>query len=339
VTFRFRQATPADAALLAETADLCFEAYQEFAPGWRNPTSEDREERLEERLASPDVWALLAFDGDEPAGHGSLTERSPLPAAAAPPGHAKVWQLFVRPKWQGTGLATDLLRAVEREAIERGFARMALWTPRDSVRARRFYEREGWVVSRREQWESPMGLPLVEYVRQLLPVPEDDGAADHLPGSRLPAIALPASDGSSLTLAELPGRSVVFAYPRTGKPGEEPLGGTDSWNAIPGARGCTPQACAIRDDHARFEALGVRVFGLSTQRIADQREAAERLHLPYRLLSDPDAAFALPTFEVEGVTLYKRLTLVVRDGVIERALYPVFPPDQAAAQALAALGR
>jgi peroxiredoxin len=170
-----------------------------------------------------------------------------------------------------------------------------------------------------------------------LPVPEDDGAADHLPGSRLPAVALTASDGAEVTLSELPGRSVVFAYPRTGKPGEPSLGGDAFWDAIPGARGCTPQACAIRDGHARFEALDVRVFGLSTQSPDDQREAAERLHLPYPLISDPTGALGLPTFEVEGVTLYRRLTLIVRDGIVEDAIYPVFPPDAAAEQALARL--
>jgi peroxiredoxin len=170
-----------------------------------------------------------------------------------------------------------------------------------------------------------------------LPVPEDDAAADHLPGARLPAVSLRATDGSDVNVGALAGRSVVFAYPRTGRPGQQSLGGDEAWNAIPGARGCTPQACSIRDTHAQFEALGARVFGLSTQTTDDQREAAERLHLPYPLLSDPDAALGLPTFEVEGVTLYKRLTLVVRDGVVEKALYPVFPPTAAAEQALAAL--
>ena len=170
-----------------------------------------------------------------------------------------------------------------------------------------------------------------------LPVPEDDGAADDLPGSALPQVSLRATDGTAVTLAEQPGRSVVFAYPRTGKPGESSLGGDEFWDSIPGARGCTPQACAIRDGHARFEAAGVRVFGLSTQSPEDQREAAERLHLPYPLLSDSDAALGLPTFEVDGITLYKRLTLIVRDGVIEDAIYPVFPPDEAAEQALARL--
>lgn len=171
-----------------------------------------------------------------------------------------------------------------------------------------------------------------------LPAPEDDGAADHLPGSALPPVSLRATDGMDVTLAGLPGRSVVFAYPRTGSPGESSLGGDEFWDSIPGARGCTPQACAIRDSHARFEGMGVRVFGLSTQTADDQREAAGRLHLPYPLLSDPDAALGLPTFEVAGVTLYKRLTLIVRDGVVEDAVYPVFPPDEAAEQALTRLG-
>ena len=170
-----------------------------------------------------------------------------------------------------------------------------------------------------------------------LPVPQDDGAAEHLRGSALPPVSLPATDGTDVTLAYLAGRAVVFAYPRTGKPGEPSLGGDEFWDAIPGARGCTPQSCAIRDEHARFEALGVRVLGLSTQSTADQREAAQRLHLPYPLLSDPDARLGMPTFEVEGVTLYKRLTLILRDGVVEDLIYPVFPPTEAAEQALAAL--
>jgi peroxiredoxin len=113
-----------------------------------------------------------------------------------------------------------------------------------------------------------------------LPVPEDDGAADHLRGVALPPVALPATDGGVVRLDELPGRSVVFAYPRTGRPGEESPGGDAGWNAIPGARGCTPEACSFRDEAARFRALGARVFGLSTQDTEYQREAVDRLHLP-----------------------------------------------------------
>jgi peroxiredoxin len=174
-----------------------------------------------------------------------------------------------------------------------------------------------------------------------LPVPEDDGAAGHLAGLDVPPVELVATDGTTVRLDRLAGRSAVFAYPRTGRPGEEPLGGLEAWNALPGARGCTPQACALRDGYARFQALGVRVFGLSTQDTAYQREAAQRLHLPYPLLSDArlelTAALRLPVFAVEGVTLLRRLTLLVAGGRIERALYPVFPPDRAGDQALAAL--
>ena len=174
-----------------------------------------------------------------------------------------------------------------------------------------------------------------------LPVPEDDGAADHLAGTALPPVTLRASDGTTVRLDELDGRTVVFAYPRTGRPGEPSLGGDEEWDAIPGARGCTPQACSFRDEYARFAAADTRVFGLSTQDTAYQQEAAERLHLPYPLLSDERLELAtslrLPTFEVDGITLLKRLTLFVRDSVIESVIYPVFPPNRSAEQALARL--
>jgi peroxiredoxin len=171
-----------------------------------------------------------------------------------------------------------------------------------------------------------------------LPVPEDDGAADHLPGARLPAIALPSTDGGSVRIDELAGLSVVFAYPRTGRPGQAPPGGDDDWNAIPGARGCTPEVCSFRDERARFAERGARILGLSTQDTEYQREAVERLRLPYPILSDErlelTRALGLPTFETDGLTLIKRLTLIVRDGAIADVVYPVFPPDQGAELAL-----
>ena len=174
-----------------------------------------------------------------------------------------------------------------------------------------------------------------------LPVPEDDGAADHLRGMTLPRIALMSTDGEAVRLDALDGVSVVFAYPRTGRPGEEPPGGEEGWNAIPGARGCTPEACSFRDERARFAERDARVFGLSTQDTEYQREAVERLHLPYALLSDErlelTRALRLPTFEAGGLTLIRRLTLIVRDGVIADVVYPVFPPDRGAALALARL--
>jgi peroxiredoxin len=169
-----------------------------------------------------------------------------------------------------------------------------------------------------------------------LPVPVDDGACDHLLGLAVPSIALAATSGGSVELAALDGRTVVYIYPRTGRPDQEvPTG----WNEIPGARGCTPQSCAFRDHHAELQALGARVFGLSTQDTEYQREAVERLHLPFDLLSDADLAFgrslSLPTFEVDGMVLIKRITLILADGVIEHVFYPVFPPDQNAGEVIA----
>jgi peroxiredoxin len=162
-----------------------------------------------------------------------------------------------------------------------------------------------------------------------LPTPVDDGACAHLTGLRLPAVGLPSTGGREVDLAAQTGLSIIYCYPRTGRPDVEPPPG---WNEIPGARGCTPESCAFRDHAAELGALGARVFGLSTQTTEYQREAAERLHLPFELLSDVTLALAgrlrLPTFEVAGMTLIKRLTLVVRDGVIAKVFYPVFPPDR-----------
>jgi len=169
-----------------------------------------------------------------------------------------------------------------------------------------------------------------------LPVPEDDGAAAHLSGMAFPDISLPATDGSNIALAALSGRTVVYAYPRTGQPGQAlPTG----WDDIPGARGCTPQSCGFRDHFAELKQLGATaVFGLSTQDSAYQREVRDRLQLPFELLSDEDLALSkaidLPLFEVDGMTLMKRLALIVRDGRIEHVLYPVFPPDSNAADVI-----
>jgi peroxiredoxin len=162
----------------------------------------------------------------------------------------------------------------------------------------------------------------------------DDGAADHLPGLAIPRLELPTTDGYGDELAEAAARSLVlYVYPRTGKPGEDPLPG---WDEIPGARGCTPQSCAFRDHYAEIGALGAHVIGLSAQTTADQLEFARRVELPYPLASDPLLALAdligLPTFEVAGHRLYKRVTLICRDGKIEKVFYPVFPPDRNAVE-------
>jgi peroxiredoxin len=166
-----------------------------------------------------------------------------------------------------------------------------------------------------------------------LPEPVDDGAAEHLKGARLPSVVLPASRGEAIDLsAPEPGTLVLYCYPRTGRPGEALPHG---WDQIPGARGCTPQSCAFRDHFPELESLGARVLGLSAQASEEQREFAERVGLPYPLLSDPDLrlaeALTLPTFTVEGLHLYRRLTLIARDGGIAKVFYPVFPPDRNAA--------
>lgn len=162
-----------------------------------------------------------------------------------------------------------------------------------------------------------------------LPVPDDDGACRHLPGRMLPGIALPTTDQATIDLSQVTGWLVLYCYPMTGRPGVDLPAG---WDAIPGARGCTPQSCGFRDHHAELRQLDVQVYGLSTQTSAYQQEAVVRLHLPFPLLSDAELEFSdalnLPTFEVDGMRLNKRVTLIAREGVIQKHFYPVFPPDR-----------
>ena len=163
-----------------------------------------------------------------------------------------------------------------------------------------------------------------------IPVPHDDGAADHLAGAKLPDLALPATQGLPINLSKLKARTVVYNYPRTGVPGVDPPAG---WDQIPGARGCTPQSCSFRDHFGELKKLGVaQLFGLSTQDTTYQQEAATRMHLPFAVLSDEKLALTkalkLPTFTAAGMTLLKRMALVTDDGMIVKAFYPVFPPDK-----------
>ena len=164
-----------------------------------------------------------------------------------------------------------------------------------------------------------------------LPVPEDDGAADHLTGLELPELELESSQGR----VNVRDFDVIYIYPRSGRPGVPPLPG---WDETPGARGCTPQSCAFRD---LYPDLGVPVAGLSAQTLDDQLEFAERNRMPFPVIADPErrlgAALSLPTFAIEGLTLYKRLTLVANQGRIEKVFYPVFPPDANAGDVLAYL--
>lgn len=173
-----------------------------------------------------------------------------------------------------------------------------------------------------------------------LPRPRDDGAAAHLPGLQLPAIDLPSTHGGRIALSELTSRTVVFIHPSIGGIDDALL---EKWTAIPGARGCTPEACGFRDQLGSFREAGVDVLGLSGQPAGQQRDAAERLGLPYPLLSDEQlelaASLGLPTFEFNDRTYFTRLTLVVSQRRIEAALYPVFPPNEGAEQALAWLAK
>ena len=178
---------------------------------------------------------------------------------------------------------------------------------------------------------------LLEVDWSKIPAPSDDGAAKHLVGMAIPRLGLLATDDTSVTLSELPGRTVVFAYPRTGEPGKISL--VEDWDMIPGARGCTPQTCAFRDLFAELKAAGARhVFGLSTQSNEYQTEMASRLHLPFPVLSDEKLALTraldLPTMEAAGLTLIKRLALVIDDARITHVFYPVFPPDRNATDVL-----
>ena len=164
-----------------------------------------------------------------------------------------------------------------------------------------------------------------------LPVPEDDGAAAHLTGMEIPGLTL----DSSLGPVNLRDLDLIYIYPRTGRPGRDAVPG---WDRIPGARGCTPESCGFRDAVSDFEELSVRVAGLSAQTLDDQKEFAQRNRIPFPVIADPDrklgAALRLPTFEVEGQVLYKRLTLVAEQGRIVKVFHPVFPPDQHAHEVL-----
>lgn len=169
-----------------------------------------------------------------------------------------------------------------------------------------------------------------------LPVPVDDGACVHLTGIRFPSVALMSSARNEVDISLIPGLVVVYFYPMIGKPDSPPMLG---WNEIPGARGCTPQSCAFRDLYGELTALGVKVYGASSQATAAQQEAATRLHLPFELLSDSSfqltQALKLPTFEYQSAVLIKRLTLIIDNGVIVKTFYPVFPPNENATQVVA----
>ncbi len=183
------------------------------------------------------------------------------------------------------------------------------------------------------------GVSMNDYIQlpSHLPAPIDDGACDHLPGLKLPPIALPSTTGRLVNLGTLDAsQTILYCYPMTGVPGTAL---PEGWDLIPGARGCTPRACSFRDHSRELAGFAAQIFGLSTQTTDYQREMAERLHLPFEILSDANFAFAnalqLPTFEAGGMRLIKRLTLIIKKDRIEAVLYPVFPPSESAGQVLA----
>lgn len=168
-----------------------------------------------------------------------------------------------------------------------------------------------------------------------LPAPVDDGACDHLHNSLIAASTLICTDGNIIDVSRCRGWLVLYCYPMTGRPDRNL---PDNWDNIPGARGCTPQSCAFRDHYAGLRKFNATVYGLSTQTTEYQFEAKRRLHLPFELLSDYQLRFAqtmnLPLLNVDGITLIKRLTLIVFDSRIKKVFYPVFPPDQNATEVL-----
>jgi|SRR5450830_248542 len=168
-----------------------------------------------------------------------------------------------------------------------------------------------------------------------LPTPIDDGAAAHLQGLQLPNLELSSTSGKRINLGDIQGRTVIYIYPMTGRP-DVPL--PDGWDGIAGARGCTPQSCGFRDHYSKLKAFNTSVFGLSAQTSEYQKEAQDRLHLPFELLSDEalqlKSLLQLPTFLISGMELYKRLTMIVDNGYITKVFYPVFPPDRNAEEVL-----
>ncbi len=169
-----------------------------------------------------------------------------------------------------------------------------------------------------------------------LPIPLDDGACDHLENMPIPNVSLWSTDDQEVNLSSLSDWNVIFCYPMTGRPGV-PI--PEGWVKIPGAAGCTPQACAYRDNYAELKRNGIGIYGISTQTSEAQKEASNRLGLPYPLLSDANHSFSsalkLPMLEVGGSKLIKRLTLILKDGVIKKCFYPVFPPDKNVVEVIA----
>ncbi len=289
-------------------------------------------------LAEPDAFVLIAELGGVPVGYALVRIVDGFHSFGPDERLASVETLSVLPEARGRRVGSALMDAVERELAEVGVGRLKLAVVEGNEEASRFYAGRGLsTVSRvlvghvSASPPGPREHAASGDLHQLppgLPVPEDDGAADHLPGTSVPDVRLTATRGEPVDLAGAArGTLVLYVFPRTGGPG---IALPDDWDEIPGARGCTPENCAFRDHARELAAAGARVYGLSAQPLDEQRAFAEREAMPYPLLNDQGLVLAdrlgLPTFEAGGLRLYRRLTLIARHGRIERIFYPVRSP-------------
>ncbi len=302
-------------------------------------------------LAEPDAFVLLAELGGEPAGYALVRIVDGFHSFGPDERLASVETLSVRPEARGRGVGSALMDAVERELAEVGIGRLKLAVVDGNEEALRFYAGRGLSAVSHVLIGRVSASPLeprehagpgdLHRLPPDLPVPEDDGAAAHLPGTSVPDVRLTATWGAPVDLARAAlDTLVLYVYPRTGGPG---IALPTDWDEIPGARGCTPENCAFRDHARELAAAGALVYGLSAQPFDEQRAFAEREAMPYPLLNDHDLLLAdrlgLPTFEAGGLRLYRRLTLIARRGRIEHVSYPVRAPAQHAAEVLEWLQR
>lgn len=302
-------------------------------------------------LAEPDAFVLLAELGGEPAGYALVRIVDGFHSFGPDERLASVETLSVRPEARGRGVGSALMDAVERELAEVGIGRLKLAVVDGNEEALRFYAGRGLSAVSHVLIGRVSASPLeprehagpgdLHRLPPDLPVPEDDGAAAHLPGTSVPDVRLTATWGAPVDLARAAlDTLVLYVYPRTGGPG---IALPTDWDEIPGARGCTPENCAFRDHARELAAAGARVYGLSAQPLDEQCVFAEREAMPYPLLNDQGLVLAarlgLPTFEAGGLRLYRRLTLIARRGRIEHVSYPVRAPAQHAAEVLEWLQR
>jgi len=331
-------------ALQRHHADLV-EALPELTARSLQESWDRRRAAYEAWLVEPDAFVLLAELG-EPVGYALVRIVDGFHSFGPDERIASVETLSVLPEARGRGVGSALMDAVERELAGVGVGRLKLAVVDGNEEAFRFYAHRGLsavshvligrVSASPHERREHAGPGDLHRLPPGLPVPEDDGAADHLPGTSVPDVRLTATRGEPVDLARAAQDTLVlYIYPRTGGPG---VVLPDEWDEIPGARGCTPENCAFRDHARELAAAGARVYGLSAQPLDEQCVFAEREAMPYPLLNDQGLVLAarlgLPTFEAGGLRLYRRLTLIARRGRIEHVSYPVRAPAQHAAEVL-----